>query len=80
MNTNKNRYNRTLKAQQSIFQLLRWIFLRKITDGVFFTLSRPTGKMANAPPFIKRWYGIRYGLWRLDGKPVQIAGTRFRRT
>jgi hypothetical protein len=77
MNTNKKRHNQTMKVQQPIWQLLIWMLLREIADREFFALSRPTGKMANAPPVIRRWYGCRYGLWRLYGKPVPISGNRF---
>ena len=69
-----------MKTRQRFWRWLVLQLIRGDPDRVYFTLSRPMENLVNAQPFIRRWYGCRYGLWRKDGKPVPVRATRFRRT
>lgn len=61
----------------------RWLMLLmpiELAEGGQILLVQLTDNLMNAPPQLKHWYGSRYGLWRLWGKPVPIGTMRFRRT
>lgn len=81
MNTNEKTYNRNSKIPQRFGRWLMLLLLRGADpDGESFALRRASSNQGNAPPFVRRWYGCRGGLWRFNGKPVPIRTTRFRRT
>ncbi len=67
-------------AQKLFCRLLRLLMPVGLAEGGQIFLVRPTDNLMNAPPLLRHWYGSRYGLWRLWGKPVPIRTTRFRRT
>jgi hypothetical protein len=68
------------EIRQRFGRLLMMLLFHGEPCGAVFTLSQSLNNLINAPPGQRRWYGSGYRLWRLEGKPVPIRTTRFRRT
>jgi hypothetical protein len=79
MKTINKKYNQNMEIQPHTGRWLKLLLLWINHQWVRLALSKPTTNQGNAPPFVRRWYGCKYGLWRLNTKPIPIRTTRFRR-
>ena len=81
MKTNDKKYIQTMKNRLRSGRWLRFLMQRINPQREHFSALRPTSNRGNAPPpIVRRWSVTRYGLWRMDGKPVPIRTAWFRRT
>ncbi len=80
MKTKDKRHSKFFKTPQRFGLWLRRLIMHVTSPPECTSPLQTTVSQGKAPPFERRWYGCKYGLWRLDKKPVPIRTTRFRRT